>query len=465
MNKESNEKPDQPQSRFTTDNEPPVKVTLDPISPSGEKPKVKRKRKSPAVPWKKPKDMPKRPLSAYNLFFKDERERLLGTAASQKKEGDQATTGAKTGKRKKSTGGIGFANLAKTIAAKWNDLDPESRAPYEQTAAKEKARYDAAVAKWRAEQKEKAAKEKAMKAEAEEQSAKGDSVVFDANPSDKIHEGFPLGDASTYPAQWFHSGMEHHQHSEMDPGIPPFVNAMNDESSRSYASALSHDSPRRRGRPSPGSHSVASSLSPNTPPGEPSPSYYSHSAPYHGHHDPYSRARAYSRRRVDPYATAASLHMGNTMRDPRQGRSSSMPHSRAHLPTAMDRIQMEVAELRRARTSFFQEGDMASYPSQSHYTHHTSRSAPPPGTPHPSQGMAHPRSASLPANMAMQPPHPAEAEDVSFSGDRESRRGGRRSRRSPTEPNEEAVFEASLRSLSENLDDDAISFLTTMRFE
>lgn len=29
-----------------------------------EKPKVKRKRRSPEKPWKKPKDMPKRPLSA-----------------------------------------------------------------------------------------------------------------------------------------------------------------------------------------------------------------------------------------------------------------------------------------------------------------------------------------------------------------------------------------------------------------
>lgn len=101
----------------------------------------KRKRKSPAVPWKKPKGMPKRPLSAYNIFFKAEREKMIRVRS-------KGANGP----------GIGFANLAKTIACKWKDLDEESRSPFEALAAQEKEKYDKSVAVWRKGQKEKKTK-------------------------------------------------------------------------------------------------------------------------------------------------------------------------------------------------------------------------------------------------------------------------------------------------------------------
>jgi hypothetical protein len=96
-------------------------------------PPTKKKRKSPAVPWKKPKDMPKRPLSAYNLFFQEERNRLINS--------DKA--------------GVGFENMAKTIAAKWRSLDVDAKAPYEEKATVNKQQYHVAVAQWRTKQKEK----------------------------------------------------------------------------------------------------------------------------------------------------------------------------------------------------------------------------------------------------------------------------------------------------------------------
>lgn len=128
-----------------------------------EKISPKRKRKSPAVPWKKPKDMPKRPLSAYNLFFKDQREKLISE-------------------------GLGFEILAKTIAEKWKTLEEDVKAPFLRQAEEEKKIYESAVAKWRAEQQLKKAKEMQQS-------------IAEAKPvADKA------GSDEPYPAKWFQSG-------------------------------------------------------------------------------------------------------------------------------------------------------------------------------------------------------------------------------------------------------------------
>lgn len=122
--------------------------------------KKKRKRRPPLVPWKKPKDMPRRPLSAYNIFFKEQREAMMAKVASAEKAAAEANpevteiVGKSRRKRSNKSVGIGFANLARTIAADWKDLDEATRAPYEAIAAKEKARYKEEMLVWRAKQKE-----------------------------------------------------------------------------------------------------------------------------------------------------------------------------------------------------------------------------------------------------------------------------------------------------------------------
>lgn len=74
----------------------------------------------------KPNGKPKRPLSAYNIFFKCEREKLV---QAKKK--------------------VGFSNMAKVIAAKWKELDTEDRKEYAAGAEVEQKKYRSAVKHWK----------------------------------------------------------------------------------------------------------------------------------------------------------------------------------------------------------------------------------------------------------------------------------------------------------------------------
>mmetsp|Transcript_49005 Transcript_49005/g.118700 ORF Transcript_49005/g.118700 Transcript_49005/m.118700 type:complete len:871 (+) Transcript_49005:343-2955(+) len=95
-------------------------------------PKISQTRSSSSsgpVPFhrrkKKPPGMPKRPLSAYNLYFRAEREKIL---AVQNEVGY-------TGQR------IGFEGLGKIIGKQWRDLIPDDKKEYEELAEKDSERY------------------------------------------------------------------------------------------------------------------------------------------------------------------------------------------------------------------------------------------------------------------------------------------------------------------------------------
>jgi hypothetical protein len=118
--------------------------------------KTTKKGKVKGKPRKKANGRPKRPLSGYNLFFKMERERIINDRQDKKVTwediaGFQFERGHVHTRRRhrKSHGKIGFRELARTIAEKWKNLNPECKVLFETRASLEKHRYLAAREDWK----------------------------------------------------------------------------------------------------------------------------------------------------------------------------------------------------------------------------------------------------------------------------------------------------------------------------
>ena len=105
-------------------------------SPNKKSNSIKKKN---STKKKEPSDgRPKRPLSAYNLFFQAERERILRYAPERPE-----------GKPRRSHGKIGFAALARAIAERWKNIEAWERKMYDSKAAQEKLRYTTEMEHWK----------------------------------------------------------------------------------------------------------------------------------------------------------------------------------------------------------------------------------------------------------------------------------------------------------------------------
>jgi hypothetical protein len=86
-----------------------------------------KKKAIPAKRRKKPKDMPRRPLSGYNLFFKDERAIILAEKDERARDGfDQK---------------VGFERLAQLIGQRWKALSDDDKTPFKARADEDTQRY------------------------------------------------------------------------------------------------------------------------------------------------------------------------------------------------------------------------------------------------------------------------------------------------------------------------------------
>eukprot|EP00526_Cylindrotheca_closterium_P011648 CAMPEP_0113629872 /NCGR_PEP_ID=MMETSP0017_2-20120614/15513_1 /TAXON_ID=2856 /ORGANISM="Cylindrotheca closterium" /LENGTH=494 /DNA_ID=CAMNT_0000540299 /DNA_START=5 /DNA_END=1489 /DNA_ORIENTATION=- /assembly_acc=CAM_ASM_000147 len=106
--------------------------------------------------WKKPKDKPKRPLSAYNIFFKHERSRIVEGLEDKLSPQEIVrsieqilSTSRETRRHRRTHGKISFGDLARKIAEKWKIVDKERKAVFEHYAELDTRRYRRELKLWK----------------------------------------------------------------------------------------------------------------------------------------------------------------------------------------------------------------------------------------------------------------------------------------------------------------------------
>jgi hypothetical protein len=117
----------------------PADGTSKPKTAKGKSSKTKKQKQYRA---KKPKDMPRRPLSAYNIFFKEERARMLANASEKAASAEiEENEGNEPDAAPSTKGKIGFEAMAKTIGKRWKELEAENLERYKKLAKEDMERY------------------------------------------------------------------------------------------------------------------------------------------------------------------------------------------------------------------------------------------------------------------------------------------------------------------------------------
>lgn len=101
---------------------------------------------------------PKRPLSAYNIFFRDERAKIIaGELSNEEKamlqkghlfEDQHTSSGIKESRRKQPHRKAGFQEMARIIGARWKKIDPNRLQMYEKMSALGRIKYSRDLQIW-----------------------------------------------------------------------------------------------------------------------------------------------------------------------------------------------------------------------------------------------------------------------------------------------------------------------------
>eukprot|EP00978_Attheya_sp_CCMP212_P045936 scaffold366593_cov49-Attheya_sp.AAC.1 len=132
-------------SWMSTDSDSFVSSTIKTTARKAKKTAAKTRRKLKLK--KQPNEKPSRPLSAYNLFCQSERKKMLNQVSDSGSGSSKTPLSCPTKN--------GFAEMPKSVAAKWNKLDDSERWPLHVLAIEEKTRYQASLAKWKESQNKK----------------------------------------------------------------------------------------------------------------------------------------------------------------------------------------------------------------------------------------------------------------------------------------------------------------------
>lgn len=107
----------------------------------------KRKSEGVAIEGGNKLEKPKRPLSAYNLFFRHERAHILGIPLEDQPHNKFVS--AKKRRHVRVHGKISFSDLGKLIGQRWKNLESEQAQYYKDLAANEKKDYERRMDEYR----------------------------------------------------------------------------------------------------------------------------------------------------------------------------------------------------------------------------------------------------------------------------------------------------------------------------